>query len=145
MKTIARMVLLAVLAIGPGCARSDWIERTLVTVDVTGVWVGYMGKAGGVATGTEFRLELEQRGSKANGYLRPLQTTGFGGVPFVAGPVEGTVGGDVFTFRQPKGTLTGELTVSGDEMHGYVTIAGGKSRIVLQRISSSPPPRSQQP
>jgi len=26
------------LALGSGCAKSDWIGRTLVTVDVTGTW-----------------------------------------------------------------------------------------------------------
>jgi hypothetical protein len=137
------LILLTALVFVCGCAKSDWIQQTLVTVDVTGVWVGYMGKTGGIAPKTEFRLELEQQGSKANGYLRPLQTSGAGGVPFIAGPVEGTVCGDVFTFRQPGGTLTGELTVSGDEMKGYVTSAGGPSPMVLQRIKSSVPPRSQ--
>jgi hypothetical protein len=30
------MLIGATLAVGSGCARSDWIDRTLVTVDVTG-------------------------------------------------------------------------------------------------------------
>jgi hypothetical protein len=38
MKTIARLILMAVLACGSGCAKSDWIQQTLVTVDVTGTW-----------------------------------------------------------------------------------------------------------
>ena len=38
-----------------GCAKPDWIEQTLVTVDVTGTWVGSMGKGPGVV---EVRLEL---------------------------------------------------------------------------------------
>jgi hypothetical protein len=40
MRTIAGLLLAATLAFGSGCARSDWIDRTLVTVDVTGVWDG---------------------------------------------------------------------------------------------------------
>jgi hypothetical protein len=36
MKTIVGMLIGATLAVGSGCARSDWIDRTLVTVDVTG-------------------------------------------------------------------------------------------------------------
>jgi len=39
-RAIARMILVAALVCGSGCARSDWIDRTLVTVDVTGTWEG---------------------------------------------------------------------------------------------------------
>jgi hypothetical protein len=34
------MLTLAALAFGSGCAKTDWIGRTLVTVDVTGSWYG---------------------------------------------------------------------------------------------------------
>ena len=40
MRTIAWAILVAALAGGSGCARPDWIEQTLVTVDVTGTWRG---------------------------------------------------------------------------------------------------------
>jgi hypothetical protein len=40
MKTIALLILVAVLTCGVGCAKSDWIQQTLVTADVTGTWVG---------------------------------------------------------------------------------------------------------
>jgi hypothetical protein len=41
MRTIAWILMAAALAIGSGCATPpDWIERTLVTVDVTGSWYG---------------------------------------------------------------------------------------------------------
>ena len=40
MKTIAGVLIVAALVFGSGCATSDWIERTLVTVDVTGTWFG---------------------------------------------------------------------------------------------------------
>src|SRR6266446_4611042 len=58
MKTIARMLLAISLALGAGCARGDWIDRTLVTVDVTGVWVGraYIAHA---VTGLIIDLRLE--------------------------------------------------------------------------------------
>ena len=36
MNTIARVILVPVLTFGASCAKSDWIQRTLVTVDVTG-------------------------------------------------------------------------------------------------------------
>ncbi len=46
------------LLIASGCAqRSDWIEGTLVTVDVTGRWVGVGG----------FDMTLRQTGPKATG------------------------------------------------------------------------------
>ena len=38
MKAIVGVLIAATLAVGFGCARSDWIDRTLVTVDVTGIW-----------------------------------------------------------------------------------------------------------
>jgi hypothetical protein len=34
------MLTLAALAFDSGCAKTDWIGRTLVTVDVTGSWYG---------------------------------------------------------------------------------------------------------
>ena len=33
-------VLGVALMLASGCAQKDWIDRTLVTVDVTGVWEG---------------------------------------------------------------------------------------------------------
>jgi len=38
MNTICRLILVAVLALGSGCAKPDWIDQTLMTVDVTGTW-----------------------------------------------------------------------------------------------------------
>jgi len=67
MNTIARVILVAVLALGSGCARPDWIEQTLVTVDVIGVWEGSMSIAN---TSIEAKLQLEQQGAKVSGYFR---------------------------------------------------------------------------
>lgn len=39
-RTFARMLLVLAIASTIGCAQKDWIDRTLVTVDVTGVWEG---------------------------------------------------------------------------------------------------------
>ncbi len=36
----------------------------------------------------------------------------------MVGPIEATVAGDVFSFKQTNGPFTGEMTVSGDEMSG---------------------------
>ena len=62
MKTPVGMLIAATLVVGFGCAKQDWIDRTLVTVDVTGTWSGCLH---GVGTGSrELLLDLEQKGSK---------------------------------------------------------------------------------
>jgi hypothetical protein len=57
------MLMAAALAIGVGCATPpDWIERTLVTVDVTGTWYG-RGLAKTAGGGNAMMpLELRQEG-----------------------------------------------------------------------------------
>jgi hypothetical protein len=57
-----------VLLIASGCAqRADWIGGTLVTVDVTGRWVGTWDTP--VFTG-RFDMTLQQTGPKATGDVR---------------------------------------------------------------------------
>jgi hypothetical protein len=46
MKLIVGLLDVLTLTIGPGCARSDCVDRTLVTVDVTGVWEGSFRRTG---------------------------------------------------------------------------------------------------
>ena len=64
MRTVTRVLIAAALAFGLGCASTDWIDRTLVTVDVTGVWEGSWST--GQGTG-DVRLTLQQRGPKVTG------------------------------------------------------------------------------
>src|SRR5262244_1152184 len=97
--TIIALVLVAVFVLSAGCARSDWIGNTLVTVDVTGVWVGSMGTSNAAR---EVRLELVQQGPKVKGQVRQVGA-GLGGRPWLAGPLEGDIGGDVLTFRLTNG------------------------------------------
>jgi len=136
LNTFARVILVAALACGSGCARPDWIQQTLVTVDVTGTWR--------TTEGGRFELDLEQEGSKVKGSMR---LAGLPGVSNLSGPIDGTVSGDTFSFKGPS--TTGEMTVNGDEMIGAVrgigtAAAGTSSRIpfTLRRVNSSPP-RSQ--
>ena len=142
MKTIAWGILVAALACGSGCARPDWIEQTLVTVDVTGTWQGSVGGSGGQG-GASYELFLEQQGAMVKGSVQrygsvpPSATSGN-----LSGPIEGTVAGDVFSFRQTNGPLTGETTVSGDDMSGQVSFQG-TYRISLRRVNSSARPSSQ--
>jgi len=139
MTSIVRVFLTAVLAFGSGCARSDWIDRTLVTVDVTGMWTGSMSTWDGQpSVNAEVSLELQQQGPNVTGHFR---TTG--GWSYLlsraSGPIEGSVSGDVFRFRRTEGPVSGELTVSGEEMRGEVTLTSRTADISLRR-SDSPPP-----
>jgi hypothetical protein len=47
MKTIAALLLATLVGLTAGCPRTDWIDRTLVTVDVTGTWYGALGTGPG--------------------------------------------------------------------------------------------------
>ena len=136
MRIITGLLLATSLAFGSGCARTDWIDRTLVTVDVTGVWSGkaYIPHA---VTGliVDVRLELEQQGPKVKGSIRPS-----GSIPWrslgqssTAGPIEGSVAGDVFEFRETNGHIRGQLTVSGDEMAGEI-VENVTYRVEVRRI-----------
>ena len=128
------MLVAALLACASSCAKADWIQQTLVTVDVTGTWVGAVESVGGIS----FRLELEQHGPKVKGVWRRVGAGVAGwSASVLSAPIEGTVGGDVFHFEQVNGPLTGEVTVAGDEMAGYITTTG-RFKVSLRRISTSP-------
>jgi hypothetical protein len=142
MKTTAGVLIVAALAFGSGCARPDWIERTLVTVDVTGTWSGRVGGGGGVmgAPAGTLWFELKQQGATVKGAMQYVGGRG-PGLPSELEPIDGTVAGDVFRFKQRSGNAEGELTVSGDEMTGQAWFAGIRA-IYLRRVDpSSRPPR----
>src|SRR5262245_54297017 len=62
----------ALLAGVSGRAKSDWTERTLVTVDVTGTWSGRVSAGAGAQVGPTGTLwfVLEQKGATVNGLLQ---------------------------------------------------------------------------
>jgi hypothetical protein len=123
---IACMVIGFPLLTASGCARSpDWIEQTLVTVDVTGVWRGLMTLSG---TAFPWELTLQQVGPKVTGRLRQEINSSS------SGPIEGRVNGDMFHFRTSRGA-TGNLQVNGDEMTGTGSgVAGaGQATFSLRR------------
>ena len=140
MKTVAGMLVVAALMFACGCARTDWIDRTLVTMDVTGTWSG---SARGGAPGQQGGIlwfELEQQGPTVKGTLQYVGST-HPDLPSTSRPINGTVAGDVFRFRQRDSNVEGELTVSGDEMTGQIWFAGYR-RLVLRCVDpSSRPPR----
>jgi len=118
-------VIAAAVVFVSGCAvQKDWIDRTLVTVDVTGVWEGtFTGTngSGGV------RFVLQQQGAKIKGEMKIYRLpVGPPERAIAEGPIriEGTVSGDAFTFQMvdtqivkgPQGY--GEFQVNGDEMIG---------------------------
>jgi hypothetical protein len=104
-----------VLLIASGCARSDWIEGTLVTVDVTGRWTGMWSGSG---AGGNFEMTLRQNGPKATG---DVSLPG-GHVNEFSGPILGAIRGDVLSFSRPDGRLRGEVRVAVDEMSGTITL-----------------------
>jgi hypothetical protein len=139
MKTITGVLLIAAaLAFGSGCARPDWIERTLVTVDVTGTWEGSAVRGG---QGSFLRFNLEQQGPQVKGFMRNVASSICGEV----GPIEGTIAGDMFTFKQTNGPATGQMTVSGDEMNGMGSSGCGRFQVSLRRVNTSSSPPSPKP
>ena len=133
MKALIGLSLGTTLAIG--CTKSDWIDRTLVTVDLTGTWSGHLMVAGTGGTGIrDVVFELEQQGSTVKGSMR---VTPRGMAP---SDIEGTVAGDVFRFKDARGTWQGTLTVSGDEMEGPAMTGGIRGQLTLRRVDPSPPP-----
>src|SRR5215813_11218712 len=63
MKIITCVLIAATVLFSSGCAQKDWIDRTLVTVDVTGTWYGRVASA---ATAS---------GSPELSFLRPRRET----------------------------------------------------------------------
>ena len=148
MKIIVWLILASVLACGSGCARPDWIEATLVTEDVTGVWDGEsdVTKLGGTQAHTLFaHLELEQQGPNVKGSLSARPSVQGGGVGATLGAgsvmrIEGAMFGDTFRFTEANGRISGELTVSADEMRGELRSIFVYS-ITLRRVNPRPRPR----
>src|SRR5215510_2384006 len=108
------LVRAATFVLGSGCAKPDWIQQTLVTVEVTGVWVGSINHP----TQTLYvKLELEQNGSKVTGSLRVLSAGTSGATATLgSGPVEGTIGGDVLSVMRTNGTFKAEIYVHGEDV-----------------------------
>jgi hypothetical protein len=139
MRTIAGLLLATLQVVTAGCAQKDWIDRTLVTVDVTGTWYGTARAPSGGLTGSyDFWFELEQKGATVKGVVRIIPSQGVKN----DGPIDGTVAGDVFRFRGERGQVEGEVTISGDEMNGQITATFGRRQVSLRRVDPSARPDS---
>jgi hypothetical protein len=121
MKTIGTILVAVTMMCASGCTHSDWIDRTLVTVDVTGTWHGWAIVSNQASANSEIWLVLKQEGPRATGSVRA--SAGYSGIRPVNGPIDGTVDGDVLNFRQTDGSLTGEMRVSEDTMTGQIADA----------------------
>jgi len=132
-RNLARLLLALAITSTIACARQDWIDRTLVTENVTGAWTGSFGD------GNSYRpiqFELRQQGAKVTGVMMvsPTGSASFGS----SIPIEGSVAGDVFTFRDQRGTYSGELTVGGDNLEGQIVSHYGQRRASLRRGGGVP-------
>ena len=108
-------VIAAALVFASGCAQKDWIDRTLVTVDVTGVWEGT--QAGTIGAGGIIVFVLQQQGPKVTGEIRNLYTWPMPTAEST--PIQGTVNGDTLSLHEVSGQpLRVVLQVNGDEMTG---------------------------
>jgi len=68
-RTMASLILALTVLAGAACARKDWIDQTLVTVDVTGIWEGQRSQHHGPGGGG-LELTPEQKGAKVVGTSR---------------------------------------------------------------------------
>jgi hypothetical protein len=109
MTTRRRFIGLLVLGCA-GCAKPDWIESTLVTVEVSGEWTGSCAATGGASF---IELSLQQNGQKVTGESR---YSGWNAGQFPNSKLAGTLSGDILRFRTRGQGFT--LVVSEDEMRG---------------------------
>ncbi len=138
MKTTWVVISVAV-AVASGCARGDWIDRTLVTETVAGAWEGAMTTATGApSVRDEVRFDLEQEGPNVKGSFRGRL---YGVASLATLLIESSMAGDVFKFRDARGTFTGELTVSGDEMTRKGVVGNNRQVVLrLRRVDSGVSP-----
>jgi len=124
-RLIAWAVAGLIVSASLGCARPDWIQSTLVTVDVSGEWQGNITRPAGAYGPGLIYLSLRQSGPKVTG------TFSLGVNKDV--PLEGTLSGDVLRIQGRGGAVTAELQVNGDDMSGTGTTAVGPIRIEIHR------------
>ena len=127
-------LLVAPLVLSLGCAKAPWVDRTVITEDVNGVWLGFMaGPNGQAMVNGQVRLELQQRASKVTGSVYASSSwVGSGGQPSL--PIEGSMADDVLTFKDERSIVIGELTVSGDEMTGRGFVGRRPVTFTLRRL-----------
>jgi len=144
---ICTLILAVAMAVPLGVVaavrRGTWIDRTVISEDVNGVWLGFMaGPDGQPMVNGQVRLELQQRASKVTGSVYASSSwLGSRGRPSL--PIEGSMADDVLIFKDERSILIGELTVNGDEMTGRGFMGRRPVTFTLRRLemASSAPPR----
>ena len=109
-------VIAAAFVFVSGCAKQDWIDRTLVTIDVTGVWEGTVTAR---ASNLAIELDIKQEGARVTGVIKGFRN--FDGNLEPPIPIEGTVSGDTVSFHEAGGarqSLSVRVQVNGDDMTG---------------------------
>ena len=125
-----RVCVLVVVFVVIGCARSDWIESTLVTADVTGAWSGR--PVGPVAAPVVMELILQQAGTLVKGTvtLKGAQNS----PPIENAPIQGTINGDLVRLGSVSFYDSFEFVVSGDQMIGGFSSRSGRLTVTLVRM-----------
>jgi len=103
-----------------------------VTENVTGTWSGSFGEA---ASHRYVQLELRHEGPSVTGFIGLLPSGSSTGYQDRRGPIEGTVAADVFTFKDARGSYSGELTIGGDQMTGRIFGPLGTRQVSLRRTN----------
>jgi hypothetical protein len=131
-------LVVAGLLLGSGCAsRPDWIEATLVTVDVTGRWHGTL--LADIGYASFVNLTMDQSAARVVGTIRGTAFGPSSGV--LNATLEGTIAGDVLRFSGLE--FQGEARVDGDKMTGTFSAADQRGkwdgRLFLQRVDRAAP------
>src|SRR5262249_56344600 len=66
-RVIGRMAVALLVSGLVGCTRPDWIQSTLVTVDVSGSWQGNVTRPAGAYCPRLIQLQLQQSGPQSTG------------------------------------------------------------------------------
>jgi hypothetical protein len=148
MKALIGLLIAMTLVLGSGCAKQDWIDRTLVTENVSGVWTGSMVSLDGQPmVSLDVRLDLRQQAAKVLGSFeaRGAAAGSAGTLRGSSSPIEGSVANDVFTFEVARAAVTGQLTVDGDEMKGEGLLGNSRRVTITLRRADAPAPASSPP
>jgi len=139
-------IIAVALAFASGCVKQqDWIDRTLVTTDVSGVWTGSMATLDGQPMiSIDVRLDLRQKAAKVTGSFEAVGGLTLGSRKGSSSPIEGSVASDVFTFQVGR-QVTGEVTVAGDEMEGHGVLGQGRRIAITLRRADTPSPAASPP
>ena len=127
--SMSKLMIVGMVLFLAGCATAgDRGGAVAPAVDVTGTWNGSFTNVGSTGNNFSFVAVLEPKGNIVTGTMS-------GGLASYNGPIQGTVSGNTFSWRQLMGSASGTVTVSGHEMNGTgtATAAAYTGRLNLRR------------